>query len=127
MIVARTILPPGGGGGGLESAPRSAAAAGRKAGKNAGRKNAGSGAGGTEPFDLDALVAPGGLLLYHHFMEGSSHPLRGLLARGALREAFVHRRGYTALVDEVREDPADGRPLSFFVAQKPLAPPSANG
>lgn len=73
---------------------------------------------GKTVFELvDGLLADGGVVLYHHFAEGSSHPTTGLVPGGALAGAFG---GYTVLCDEVHGDVNDAsRRLTWFVAQKP--------
>ena len=67
--------------------------------------------------ELGDALAPGGLLLYHTFMEGCAHPTDPavLLRPGELRAAFPD-------LDILRDDVAeidDGRRLSMFVARRP--------
>ena len=64
--------------------------------------------------ELAALLAPGGLLLYHTFVEDSPSSTHAV-APGELRSAFV---GLEILRDDV-EAIDDGRELSFFAARKP--------
>ena len=64
--------------------------------------------------ELAALLAPGGLLLYHTFVEDSPSSTHAV-APGELRSAFA---GLEVLRDDV-EAIDDGRELSFFAARKP--------
>ena len=63
--------------------------------------------------ELGSLLAPGGLLLYHTFVERD--PVKHAVAPGELRGAFA---GLEILRDDV-EDTDDGRALSFFAARRP--------
>lgn len=66
--------------------------------------------------EMVQLLAPGGLLLFHTFMEGCSHPKdpEHLLRPGELRATFAELE---VLRDE--EMPGeDGRVMSFFVGRK---------
>jgi hypothetical protein len=67
------------------------------------------------------LLAPGGVLLYQTFMQGSEQfgsPRNPnyLLRPHELAQTFA---GLTILLDEV-EYLEDGRPLSAFIARRPL-------
>ena len=64
--------------------------------------------------ELASLLAPGGLLLYHTFVEDTPSSTHAV-APGELRSAFV---GLEVLRDDV-EAIDDGRELSFFAARKP--------
>ena len=64
--------------------------------------------------ELASILAPGGLLLYHTFVEDSPSSTHAV-APGELRSAFV---GLEILRDDV-EAIDDGRELSFFAARKP--------
>ena len=64
--------------------------------------------------ELAALLAPGGLLLFHTFCEDPPRAQHAV-APGELRSAFV---GLEVLRDDV-EAIDDGRELSFFAARKP--------
>ena len=64
--------------------------------------------------ELAALLAPGGLLLYHTFVEDSPSSTHAVTP-GELRSAFA---GLEVLRDDV-EAIDDGRELSFFAARKP--------
>jgi tellurite methyltransferase len=71
---------------------------------------------------LHRLVAPGGLLLFHTFMEGAQHvgrktptKARFLLTPGELRETFQNE--FDVLEDRVLLLP-DQRPTSCFLAQR---------
>ena len=64
--------------------------------------------------ELATLLAPGGLLLYHTFVEESSSSTHAV-APGELRRAF-------SSLEILRDDVAaidDGRELSFFAARRP--------
>jgi len=63
--------------------------------------------------ELASLLAPGGLLLYHTFVERD--PVKNAVAPGELRGAFA---GLEILRDDV-EDIDDGRALSFFAVRRP--------
>ena len=65
--------------------------------------------------ELAALLAPGGLLLYHTFVEESPSSTHAV-APGELRRAFS---SLEILRDDV-EAIDDGRELSFFAARKPV-------
>ena len=64
--------------------------------------------------ELASLLAPGGLLLFHTFVEESPSSTHAV-APGELRSAFV---GLEVLRDDV-EAIDDGRELSFFAARRP--------
>ena len=64
--------------------------------------------------ELASLLAPGGLLLFHTFVENSPSSTHAV-APGELRSAFA---GLEVLRDDV-EAIDDGRELSFFAARKP--------
>ena len=64
--------------------------------------------------ELATLLAPGGILLYHTFVEDTPSSTHAV-APGELRSAFV---GFEVLRDDV-EAIDDGRDLSFFAARKP--------
>ena len=64
--------------------------------------------------ELATLLAPGGLLLYHTFVEDTPSSTHAV-APGELRSAFA---GLEVLRDDV-EAIDDGRALSFFAARKP--------
>lgn len=67
--------------------------------------------------EMAELLGPGGLLLFHTFMEGCVHPSdpAHVLKPGELRRIF---EGLEVERDE--ELPGeDGRPMSFFIARKP--------
>ncbi|KAK3284330.1 hypothetical protein CYMTET_8019 [Cymbomonas tetramitiformis] len=71
---------------------------------------------------IKAMVAPGGFIVFHQFMEGSQSvgPCRPknskfLLQAGELRDLFA---GWQVLMDDVRPI-SDGRPLSYFAARRP--------
>ena len=64
--------------------------------------------------ELAALLAPGGLLLFHTFVEDPPRAQHAV-APGELRSAFV---GLEVLRDDV-EAIDDGRELSFFAARRP--------
>ncbi|CAE7255722.1 unnamed protein product, partial [Symbiodinium pilosum] len=66
--------------------------------------------------DMPKLLAPGGRLLFHTFMEGCHHPSdpAHVLKPGELRSTFQELE-----VDRDEELPGeDGRPMSFFVGRK---------
>ena len=70
--------------------------------------------------EMGDLVRPGGLLLYHTFVEGGcdhpSDPAR-LIKRGELAQSFS---GFEVIRDD--EDVIeDGRVMSFFMARKTIA------
>ena len=65
--------------------------------------------------ELAALLAPGGLLLFHTFVEDTPSSTHAV-ALGELRSAFA---GLEILRDDV-EAIDDGRELSFFAAWKPV-------
>ena len=65
--------------------------------------------------ELAALLAPGGILLYHTFVEDPPRAQHAV-APGELRSAFV---GLEVLRDDV-EAIDDGRELSFLAARKPV-------
>jgi len=74
--------------------------------------------------ELACLLAPGGVLLYHSFLEGCAHPTGEdkLLGRGELRRVFGAAGGGAGLqVDRDEELPIeeDGRLCSFFRARAP--------
>ena len=64
--------------------------------------------------EIAALLAPGGLLLFHTFVEDSPSSTHAV-APGELRSAFARLE---VLRDDV-EAIDDGRELSFFAARKP--------
>ena len=64
--------------------------------------------------ELASLLAPGGLLLFHTFVEDPPRAQHAV-APGELRSAFA---GLEVLRDDV-EAIDDGRELSFFAARKP--------
>ena len=64
--------------------------------------------------ELASLLAPGGLLLFHTFVEDAPSSTHAV-APGELRSAFA---GLEVLRDDV-EAIDDGRELSFFAARKP--------
>eukprot|EP00933_Yihiella_yeosuensis_P010023 TRINITY_DN116255_c0_g1_i1.p1 TRINITY_DN116255_c0_g1~~TRINITY_DN116255_c0_g1_i1.p1 ORF type:complete len:234 (+),score=36.17 TRINITY_DN116255_c0_g1_i1:249-950(+) len=68
--------------------------------------------------EISSLLAPGGLLLYHTFMEVCEHPpdMKSKLRSGELKETF------SPPLEVLRDEELavdDGRILSFFVAKKP--------
>jgi len=72
--------------------------------------------------ELATLLAPGGVLLIHHFLEGNTHPTHpdAVLRHGELREMFHSE--LEIVLDEQRAI-EDGRVLTFFVARRrPKAP-----
>lgn len=74
---------------------------------------------------LDLLwhaVAPGGFVLYEHFLEGCQHlggPVKPsqMLQPGELRSVFSKNRGFTVVKDEEATLP-DGRPVARFIAKR---------
>ena len=64
--------------------------------------------------EIAALLAPGGLLLFHTFVEDSPSSTHAV-APGELRRAFS---SLEILLDDVAAID-DGRELSFFAARKP--------
>eukprot|EP00397_Hematodinium_sp_SG-2012_P065190 GEMP01094128.1.p1 GENE.GEMP01094128.1~~GEMP01094128.1.p1 ORF type:complete len:240 (+),score=48.48 GEMP01094128.1:151-870(+) len=69
-------------------------------------------------------VAPGGHLLWHHFLEGSSHPSEDkVLKKGELQRRFGHRTEII-LDDERTLAPPDGRPCSYFLCRKHNSTPN---
>ena len=69
--------------------------------------------------ELAAMLAPGGVLLFHTFLEGNSHPTdpASVLQVGELCAIFEGE------LQILRDDACaidDGRILSFFVAQRPI-------
>lgn len=74
---------------------------------------------------LDLLwhaVAPGGFVLYEHFLEGCQHlggPVKPsqMLQPGELRSVFSKSRGFTVVRDEEATLP-DGRPVARFIAKR---------
>ena len=76
---------------------------------------------------LSEIVRPGGVLLYHTFMRGSESigPCRPknekyLLEEGELRKFFTGGavKGEWKIVEDKVIHISDGRPCSFFVAQR---------
>ncbi|CAD7970398.1 unnamed protein product [Amoebophrya sp. A25] len=67
---------------------------------------------------VDSWIKKGGVVLWHHFLEGCAHPKTGLLGDTELRETFSCEAGYELLLDKVITDPVDGRRLSAFAARK---------
>lgn len=70
---------------------------------------------------LQRLLAPGGIIIYHTFMQGcerfgSPKNPRFLLAPNELSQVF---QGYRIWMDDL-VTLTDGRPMSAFIAQKPL-------
>lgn len=67
--------------------------------------------------ELATLLAPGGVLLIHHFLEGNTHPTNpdAVLRHGELREMFHSE--LEIVLDEQRAI-EDGRVLTFFVARR---------
>jgi len=71
--------------------------------------------------DLPALLRPGGILLFHAFLEGNTHPTdpKSVLGHTELRDVFgTEGCGLEVLRDEALPVD-DGRTLSFFCARKP--------
>jgi SAM-dependent methyltransferase len=73
---------------------------------------------------LAKLIRPGGVIVYHTFMVGSEKfgrpkSPKHLLVLGELKQKFGDEFGWTVIEDRV-ENISDGRPCSFFVAQKPV-------
>lgn len=72
---------------------------------------------------LDLLwnaVAPGGFVLYEHFLDGCQHlggPVKPsqMLRSGELRTVFSRARGFTIVKDE-EATLSDGRPIARFIA-----------
>ena len=67
--------------------------------------------------EMETMLAPGGLLLYHTFIVGCTHPSnpRSLLRSNELFETFG------ATMDVLRDDEMvaeDGRPMCCFVARR---------
>jgi hypothetical protein len=64
------------------------------------------------------LIKPGGFIVFHTFMEGCSKPRKKkyLLAKGELAQRF---NDFIILEDRIITL-RDGRPMSFFLAQKPF-------
>jgi tellurite methyltransferase len=76
------------------------------------------------PMIAERLVAPGGIVAYHTFMDGCQHTELGrprnpkfLLADGELARVFAAAGDFVVHVDEVIRDEYD-RPLSIFIAQR---------
>jgi len=67
---------------------------------------------------IDSLMAPGGFVVYHHFMVGAKHPESGLIEPGALAAFFGGSKGHSIIHDSVVSEPSDGRPLTVFVSMK---------
>jgi len=65
-----------------------------------------------------SLIAPGGYLLWHHFLDGCNHPTgEKLLKKGELREKFDSV--VDIVIDEEKELAApDNRPCSHFLCRK---------
>ena len=73
---------------------------------------------------LRELLVPGGFLVYHTFMKGCENTTIGrprrpqfLLNENELGSTFNSDSGFSIVTDEVKLI-SDGRPTSFFVAQK---------
>lgn len=67
-------------------------------------------------------VAPGGFVLYEHFLQGCERyggPMKQsqMLRRGQLRTIFSEQRGFSIRCDE-ETNLADGRPIVRFLAQR---------
>ena len=74
--------------------------------------------------DLPRLLAPGGFLVFHTFMKGCENTAVGrpkrpqfLLNPNELATVFGSENGFKVIRDEIFII-TDGRPTSFFVAQK---------
>ena len=70
------------------------------------------------------MIAPGGFLVFHTFMKGSELTAVGrprrpqfLLNENELSSQFNPSSGFRIIMDKV-ETISDGRPTSFFVAQR---------
>jgi len=70
------------------------------------------------------LVAPGGVVFWHHFREGVQHHPLGhpsspddIVGKGEFSAAFA---GWRVLVDDEVGCLPDGRPVATFIAQRPL-------
>ena len=70
------------------------------------------------------LVAPGGLVFWHHFRDGCQHHPLGhpssdadIVRPGELMEAFA---GWEVLLNDEEAFLPDGRPMVTFIAQRPL-------
>ena len=70
------------------------------------------------------LVAPGGVVFWHHFRDGVQHHPLGhpsspddIVRPGELRQAFA---GWRVLLDDEEGTLPDGRPMVTFIAQRPL-------
>lgn len=70
--------------------------------------------------EIGRLLAPGGVLLYHTFAEGTSHPTDPKKILQPTELAHTFEGSLTVLRDEVCTV-EDGRPLSFFVARRAIA------
>jgi SAM-dependent methyltransferase len=72
----------------------------------------------------DTLVAPGGVIFFHHFLDGVQHhsighpsALKDYLLHDELFESFP---GWEVLINDEATPLPDGRPMATFVAQRPL-------
>ena len=70
------------------------------------------------------LVAPGGVVVYHHFLHGvQEHPIghpsspADILQKGELGAVFD---GWMQLLNDEETPLPDGRPMTSFVAQRPI-------
>ena len=76
------------------------------------------------PWAVQSLVAPGGVVFWHHFRAGvESHPLghpsnpEDIVSQGELQAAF---EGWEILLNDETNHLPDGRPMVTFIAQRPL-------